>query len=232
MKRVLITGSNRGLGLAFTRQTMDRGHRVFATCRRPDEAQNLLRVREQNPDQLTVLRLDVTDRKSIEAAAEAVAHHEEALDLLINNAGVNPKGEHLGNLDAETMLHTYHVNAVGPMLVAQAHLDLLRAGNDTRILNISSTSGSLTQKSSGGGYSYSSSKSALNMLTRALAFDLKADGIIAAAFHPGWVKTDMGGSAAHLSPDESVKGVLDVAARLSLSDTGSFYYHDGPEAPW
>jgi NAD(P)-dependent dehydrogenase (short-subunit alcohol dehydrogenase family) len=231
MKRVLITGSNRGLGLAFAGESLDRGHRVFATCRRPDEARDLLRLREQNPDHLTILRLDVTDDETIQATVDAVADEVDGLDLLINNAGINPD-EQLGSLDAKTMLQTFHVNAVGPILVAQAHLDLLRAGNNPRIMNISSTSGSLAQKSSGGGYSYSSSKSALNMLTRALAFDLRSAGIVVIAIHPGWVRTDMGGTTAPLSPAESARGVLDVADSLGPDDTGSFLRHDGREAPW
>jgi len=231
MKRALITGSNRGLGLAFTKESLDRGYRVFATCRRPEEARNLCRLSEQNPDRLIVLQLDVTDEETIEAAVNAVGDVVDGLDLLINNAGINPD-ERLGSLDAETMLRTYHVNAVGPMLVAQAHLDLLRGGEDPRILNISSTSGSLSQTSSGGGYSYSSSKSALNMLSRVLAFDLRSDGIVVIAVHPGWVRTDMGGASAPLSAAEAVRGVLDVADDASLDDTGSFLRHDGQEAPW
>lgn len=231
MKRVLITGSNRGLGLAFARENLDRGNRVFATCRRPDEAGDLRRLREQNLDRLTILRLDVTAEETIEAAADAVADTVDGLDLLINNAGINPE-EDLGSLDAETMLHTFHVNAVGPMLVAQGHLDLLRAGDDARIVNISSTSGSLAQKSTGGGYSYSSSKAALNMLTRAMAFDLRSEGIVVMAIHPGWVRTDMGGASAPLSPVKSAQGVLDVAFDVTLDDTGSFFRHDGRAAPW
>lgn len=232
MKRVLITGANRGLGLAFTKESLARGYRVFATCRRPDAADDLQALAADNPEQLTVLRLDVADEETIDAAATAVKAQEGALDLLINNAGVNPGGERPRNLGAETMLHTFRVNAVGPMLVAQRHLDLLRAGDDPKILNISSTAGSLSRKSSGGGYSYSSSKAALNMLTRALAFDLDSDGIIVVAIHPGWVRTDMGGPTAPLGPAESVRGVLDVADDLSQADTGSFYTHEGREAPW
>ena len=232
MKRVLITGANRGLGLAFTQESLGRGHRVFATCRHPNEADELHAMHEEYPNRLTILRLDVTDEGTIDASAQEVEAQEEALDRLINNAGVNPDGERLGNLDAETMLHTFHVNAVGPMLVAQRCLDLLRAGDDPQILNISSTSGSLGRKSSGGGYSYASSKSAFNMLTRSLAFDLKSDGIIVVAVHPGWVRTDLGGSGATLSPTESVQGVLDVANDLTQTDTGSFFDYRGRQPPW
>jgi NAD(P)-dependent dehydrogenase (short-subunit alcohol dehydrogenase family) len=232
MQRVLITGSNRGLGLAFVTESLSRGHRVFATCRYPDEADHLQALNADHPERLTILRLDVTDDETIDTSARTVKSEERALDLLINNAGVNPGGEHLGNLGAETMLYTFHVNAVGPMLVAQRHLDLLRAGDDPKILNVSSTSGSLTQKSSGGGYSYCGSKAALNMLTRALALDLDSEGIIVVAIHPGWVRTDMGGSGAPLAPSESVRGVLDVADDLSSEDSGGFYRYDGHRAPW
>ena len=231
MKRVLITGSNRGLGLALAGESLDRGYRVFATCRRPDEAQELRRLQDRNPDLVTILRLDVTDEESIQGAVDAVAVQVDGLDLLINNAGINPD-EYLGGLAADTMLHTYHVNSVGPILVAQAYLDLLRAADDARVLNISSTSGSLAQKSSGGGYSYSSSKSALNMLTRALAFDLRSVGIVVIAIHPGWVRTDMGGASAPLSPAASARGILDVADDVDGEDTGSFLRHDGRGAPW
>ena len=232
MRRVLITGSNRGLGLALTQESLARGDRVFATCRDPDGADELQALAAEHADQLTVLRLDVTDEETIEASAEAVHSEEDGLDVLINNAGINPKGERPGNLDVETMLHTFHVNAVGPMMVAQGHLDLLRRGDEPRIVNISSTLGSLTRKSSGGTYSYSSSKAALNMLTRTLAFDLRSDGITVVAMHPGWVRTDMGGSGAPLSPQESARGILDVIRDLSLDDIGGFITHRGQEAPW
>lgn len=232
MKRVLITGANRGLGLAFTVESLDRGYRVFATCRHPDEADYLQALKSDHPGQLAIRRLDVTDQKSIDASAQAIQSAERALDLLINNAGINPSGERPGDLDAETMLNTFHVNSVGPMLVAQRHLDLLRASDGAKIVNISSILGSLARKSRGGGYSYSSSKAALNMLTRALAFDLKSDKIVVVAIHPGWVQTDMGGSGAPLRPAESVRGVLDVADDLTLVDTGSFYTYEGRQLPW
>lgn len=232
MRRVLITGSNRGLGLALTRESLAQGDRIFATCRHPDRADELQALVTEHSDQLTILRLDVTDEETIEASAEAVRSEVDGLDLLINNAGINPRGERPGNLDAETMLHTFHINAVGPMMVAQGHLALLGAGDAPKIVNISSTSGSLTRKSSGGTYSYSSSKAALNMLTRALAFDLRSDGITVVAMHPGWVRTDMGGSGAPLSPGESARGILSVASDLTLADSGTFITHQGQEAPW
>lgn len=232
MRRVLITGSNRGIGLALARESLARGDRVFATCRHPDEADDLHTLATKHPKRLTVLRLDVKDEETIEASIEGVESQEDGLDLLINNAGINPSGERPGRLDAETMLHTFHVNVVGPMMVAQATLDLLRGGDDPKIVNVSSRLGSLTQKSSGGTYSYSSSKAALNMLTRILAFDLRPDGIVVLAMHPGWVHTDMGGSSAPVAPAESAQGILRVADELTMSDTGAFYTYQGREVPW
>ena len=232
MQNVLITGANRGLGLAFTRQGIQRNYHVFATCRHLDKANDLQTLATNHPDRATVLRLDVTDQETIDASVEAVRSHVNSLDLLINNAGVNPRGERPGNLNAETMLHTLHVNAVGPMLVAQAYLDLLRAGSQPKIVNISSQMGSVSQKRSGGSYSYCSSKAALNMLSRALAFDLRAVGIIVVAVHPGWVQTDMGGSDAPLTPSESVRGLYDVIDGLRQTDSGEFYTWQGRKHPW
>ena len=232
MKRVLMTGSNRGIGLALARESLARGDRVFATCRHPDEADDLHALAADYADRLTILRLDVTDEETIEASVEAVQSEEDGLELLINNAGVSPSGERLGRLDADTMLNTFHVNAVGPVIVAQAYLDLLRSGHDPKIVNISSRLGSLAQKSSGGRYSYSSGKAALNMLTRALAFDLRSDGITVLTMHPGWVQTDMGGSGAPVAPSDSAQGILRVADELTMSDTGEFYTYQGREVPW
>jgi NAD(P)-dependent dehydrogenase (short-subunit alcohol dehydrogenase family) len=232
MKRVLITGSNRGIGLALARESLARGDRVFATCRDPDEAAELHALAAEHGDRLTILRLDVTEEETIETSVEAVQAEEDGLELLINNAGISPSGERLGRLHAETMLHTFHVNAVGPMMVAQNYLDLLRSGDDPKILNISSRLGSLTLKSSGGRYSYCSSKAALNMLTRALAFDLRSDDIAVLTMHPGWVRTDMGGSGAPVEPSESARGILRVADELTMSDTGGFYTYQGREVPW
>jgi len=165
---------------------------------------------------------------------EAIRSQVDGLDLLINNAGAFPRGETVTTLDATTMLQTFHLNSIAPMIVAQRCLDLLRAGNHPKIVNISSKMGSLwwKEKEGGGDYSYCSSKAALNMLTRTLAFDLRSDGIIVVAVHPGWVQTDMGGSAADLTPAESVHGMLRVIERLTEADTSKFFAWEGQEHPW
>ncbi len=234
MQRVLITGANRGLGLEFVRQCLARGARVFAGCRNPENAGDLQTLSATYPGQLTILTLDVTDEATIDASVETIRSQVDGLDLLINNAGAFPRGETPTNLDAETMLQAFHLNSVAPMIVAQRCLDLLRAGNQPKIVNISSKMGSLwwKEREGGGDYSYCSSKAALNMLTRTLAFDLRSDGIIVVAMQPGWVQTDMGGGSADLTPTESVGGMLKVIEGLTEAHTSKFYTWEGREHPW
>jgi NAD(P)-dependent dehydrogenase (short-subunit alcohol dehydrogenase family) len=234
MRRVLITGANRGLGLEFVRQCLARGARVFAGCRNPEKAGDLQTLVVAHPEQLTILTLDVTDEATIDASVEIIRSQVDGLDLLINNAGAFPRRETPTNLNAETMLQAFHLNSVAPMIVAQRCLDLLRAGNQPKIVNISSKMGSLwwKEKEGGGDYSYCSSKSALNMLTRTLAFDLRSDGIIVVAINPGWVQTDMGGSSADLTPAESVGGMLKVIEGLTEAHTSKFYTWEGREHRW
>lgn len=234
MQRVMITGASRGMGLEFVRQCLTRGARVFAGCRKPENAAALQTLSADHPGRLTTLTLNVTDEVTTDAAVEAIRSQVDGLDLLINNAGAFPRGETVTTLDATTMLQTFHLNSIAPMIVAQRCLDLLRAGNHPKIVNISSKMGSLwwKEKEGGGDYSYCSSKAALNMLTRTLAFDLRSDGIIVVAVHPGWVQTDMGGSAADLTPAESVRGMLRVIERLTEADTSKFFTWEGQEHPW
>ncbi len=232
MLRMLVTGANRGLGLEFTKQYLRRGERVFAGCRNPKQAQDLQDLRRAHPDALTVLPLDVTNLATIDAVIKMLRLETGALDLLINNAGVYPHGERPSNLEPDTMLQTYHVNCVGPMMVAQRALPLLRQGDDPKIINMTSRLGSITLKQRGGTYSYGSSKAALNMLTRALAFDLQPEGIVVAALHPGWVQTDMGGDAAPLTPPEAIRGVIGVIDELTMHDTGCYRTWAGETLPW
>lgn len=230
--RVLITGANRGIGLEFVRQYLDRGDRVFATARQPAEADALNRLAEQHPDRLTVLPLEVTDGAQVAALPDAVCAEEGALDLLINNAGVNPKGERPGALDAETMQRTLAVNSVAPIQIAQALLDALAEGENPRIVNVTSQLGSLERKRSGGGYSYAASKAALNMFSKALAFDLRPRGITVVMVHPGWVQTDMGGSGAPLTPQEAVRSMIELFDGLEPADAARYLQWDGSELPW
>lgn len=232
MNRVLITGANRGIGLELVRQSLRRGDRVFAGCRNPERATDLQALATTCHSQLTVLSLDVTDEGAIDASKEIVRAQVDAVDILFNNAAVNFGDETIVNLNAETLIHTLRVNAIGPIIVAQCYLDLLKAGNSSKIINISSEAGSISRMERSRGYAYYGSKAALNMFTRALAFDINLDGVIVIALHPGWVQTDMGGSMAPLTPAESVKGILQVTDGLTKADAGKFYTYEGDEYPW
>lgn len=229
---VLVTGANRGLGLEFARQWLAEGACVFAGCRRPDRADALAQLAGDPDHELHVLSLDVTDQASVDAAVAEVRETAPCLDVLVNNAGVSPHGEEFSNVQADAMLGVMHVNAVAPLIVAQRCHALLRQSPHPRIVNISSSMGSLAKKDYGRHYSYSASKAALNMLTRAAAADLRNDGIVVVALHPGWVQTDLGGSQATLSPRESVAGLLQVIAALTPEKSGHFLTWNGDEQPW
>ena len=179
-----------------------------------------------------MLPLDVTNMASIDAVVGVIGVETGALDLLLNNAGIYPHGEKPANLKPQTMLRTYQVNCVGPMMMSQRTLKLLRQGTDPKIVNLSSRLGSLALKNRGGTYSYGSSKAALNMLTRALAFDLRSEDIVVVAMHPGWVQTDMGGDEAPLRPPRAVQGAIRVIDHLTLEDSGTFRTWEGKTLPW
>ena len=232
MKRVLVTGANRGIGLELVRQSLAVGDRVFAGCREPEKATDLLSLASTYSDRLTVLRLDVTDQATIDESRSVVQARVDGLDLLFNNAGVYVGEKSLKDVRPENLIFAVRVNAMGPILVAQRFIGLLKKGNSPKIVNISSESGSISTMQHFRGYSYFGSKAALNMYTRALAFDRETDGIVVIALHPGWVRTDMGGSEAPLTPAEAVGHILDLVQRLTADDNGKFLTGDGREYPW
>lgn len=232
MDRILISGANRGIGLEFVRQWLQRGDvRVFATARRPQQAEALNALAGAR---LTVLPMDVGDPASVSAAVAEVTAAVDSLDLLVNNAAIKPPDaeQRLATLDADSMLQTLRVNVLGALLLARECAPLLRKGRRPRLVNISSGMGSLTRKQSGGQYAYCSSKAALNMLTRGLAADLGPSGVIVCSLHPGWVRTDMGGPQAALSTAESVRALLRVIDSLNAADNGGYLDPGRQTIPW
>jgi len=233
MKQVLITGANRGVGLELTRQLLARGERVIATCRQPEQASTLQQWAEEFGEQLLVMALNVTDDASVQAARARLEGSVDRLDMLINNAGILIKTEILSTFDAAIMQRTMDVNVVGVMRVTTRFLDLLRLGHEPKLINISSQLGSLQKMRPGWRrYSYNSSKAALNMVTRMLAFDLQEDGIAVRAIHPGWVQTDMGGANAAVTAHDSAAGILRLADNLTMANTGTFHVYSGEEHAW
>ena len=238
MRQVLITGAGRGIGLELARQYAERGDRVLAGCRDIERAPGLRAVVDQHHDHVSVLPLEVTDSASL-ATAVRKAHSEiEWLDILINNAAINPgdttaagpDGQQL--LDDVRTLEVVNINVIAPVRVAQAFTALLTAGTSPRVVNISSGAGSLTYATQPEEYSYAASKAALNMMTRTYAWNVRDQGITAVMIDPGWVKTDMGGADADLEPEESARGLLRVIDGLTLNDAGRFLRFDGSTTPW
>ena len=233
MSHVLITGANRGVGLELTRQLLARGDQVIAACRQPDQAQTLQKWATRFGDHLLIVALDVSKDASVQAARATVEGAVDRLDMLVNNAGILIKSEILSTFDAAIMQRSLDVNVVGVMRVTTQFLDLLRRGHEPKLINISSQLGSLQKMRPGWGrYSYNSSKAALNMVTRMLAFDLQEDGIAVKAIHPGWVQTDMGGAHAAVTAQDSAAGILRLADALTLATTGKFQVYSGEEHPW
>ena len=236
--RVFITGANRGLGLELTRQYLERGDHVFAASRTPADATELQQLQQQYADRLVLLPLDVTNTDSITSAAQTVSATTNSLDLLINNAGVYPHAgsgdahQRLGQLTHDDAIETMQVNAIGPLLVSQALLPLLRAGHKGRIISISSGQGSLTWKASGDPYHYSASKAALNMYMRSLAAEIGHMGLISVIVDPGWMRTGMGGDHATQEPAESARGIIRLVEQLHAEENGSFVTWQGQPVPW
>ena len=233
IRRSLVTGANRGLGLEFVRQLLARGDRVVATCRHPGKATALNALAGEHPGRLHVLPLDVADPRAIaELQRELLllADDGERLDLLVNGAGVLHSGERFGSVSAVNLDDSFRTNAMGPFLLTQALATRLADG--ARVANITSQLGSIANTTRFGTPSYDISKAAQNMATALLAAALRERGILVVALHPGWVQTDMGGAGATVTPQDSVAGLLRVIDRLKAADSGRFLDWRGQSLPW
>ncbi len=229
----VVTGANRGLGLELARRLLDRGDHVVAACRIPGRATALNALAGEHPGLLHVLPLDVADARSRAAfAAELPLVLGEAggVDLLVNNAGVLHSGERFGHLGEANLEHSFRVNAMGPLLLAQALAPLL--ANGATVANLSSQLGSIAGCGRFGTPSYNISKAAQNMATALLAHALADRGITVVALHPGWVQTEMGGEQATESVGESAAGLLEVIDGLVEGDSGRFLDWRGAALPW
>jgi len=238
--RILITGANRGLGYELAEEACARGHDVAAGVRSP-EASGCDRLRElagRYPGKLDIIPLDVTSESSVSAAVKMLAGEGTAdgrvqpIDAVINSAAILlGREQRLEELDFEAVEQTFRTNVFGPMLVMKYILPHLRDGEHSCVLNISSEAGSF-QNGYGGDYSYALSKSALNMFSGQLRSLLKPRNITVYAIHPGWIRTDMGGSQAPGDASESAAGILDIAERKAIPESGALFIdHRGKRMP-
>lgn len=232
MSTILITGANRGLGLALTRQYAAAGWTVHACCRSPENAHDLNKLVANASGAIQVHVLDVTNEAQL--AALAVQLKGEPLDILFNCAGVSGgwNTQSFGQCRADNWLDVFNINVVTPMLLMQALVENVAASERRIMANMSSKMGSLADNSSGGSYIYRSSKAALNMVCVSAKHDLAAKGISVVALHPGWVRTDMGGPNGELSAEESAAALKQHLDKVTLADSGRFIDIDGSTIAW
>jgi NAD(P)-dependent dehydrogenase (short-subunit alcohol dehydrogenase family) len=223
MASYFITGASRGLGLEFVRQLRARGDAVVAAVRARSTDQELKAMGAR------VVGLDVTKPRDIEGLAREL---DGPIDVLINNAGVNSESKRLEDLDPGEIREVFEINAIAPLLVAKALLPSLRAGTQKKIINISSDMGSIAHNAGGSSYGYRGSKAALNMLSTCMANELRRQGFTCIALDPGWVKTDMGGSGAPLTPRESISKMLRLIDGLRPDQSGMYLDLEGSRVPW
>lgn len=227
---VLIIGGNRGLGLEWTRQWLDRGATVYSTARQPGKADELQELQNQHTDKLHIHKVDVASDESVERLAKQL--QDVSIDVLIQNAGISGRAG-ISNLDGDDVLHTINVNSVGALRVVQAFLpNLKESSGRAKIVLTTSLMGSIDDNRSGGSYAYRMSKAALNMAGKSMAVDLADDGIDVLIVHPGWVQTDMGGSAARITVDDSINGMMKLVEKLGPEMSGTFWHTNGKQLEW
>ncbi|APX92608.1 short-chain dehydrogenase [Halomonas sp. 1513] len=217
---VLITGANRGVGLALAQHYHREGWQVIGVCR--SASAELADVAER-----VIEGIDVTREADVAGLAEAL--EGTRLDLLINNAGLL-RDEQLGEIDFDTIREQMEINAYAPLRVAEALLPCL--GEGSKIANITSRMGSIADNDSGGRYGYRASKAALNAFGKSLAMDLAPRGIAVAQLHPGYVQTRMVNFGGLISPDEAAAGIAARIEALTLATSGGFWHSNGEPLPW
>lgn len=227
---ILITGSNRGIGLELARQYAAQGWQVLACCRRPDQATTLNRLADELPG-ITVHTLDVVQQDQVQTLAADL--QDRAIDILFNNAGIyGPYDAVFGNTDQARWLECLHTNVIAPMKVMEAFVTHVAASKHKLIAAMSSKMGSMADNGSGGSYIYRSSKAALNAVMKSAAIDLAPKGVKVAILHPGWVQTDMGGPNAEISVTESVSRIREILGAVTPGNSGTFFDIDGSVIPW
>jgi NAD(P)-dependent dehydrogenase (short-subunit alcohol dehydrogenase family) len=222
MPTAVVTGANRGIGLEWVRQLIDKGWDVHAGYRN-DEG-GLLQTSANHH------QLDVTSMKSVKAFATSLP---DRVDLLVNNAGVaDGRWRSIEDIDHEQVLKVLDINSVGPVRVTQALLSRMDGDDMSTIAMVSSLMGSVEDCTSGRSYAYRASKSALNMFSAAMKNELRDKNISILILHPGWVQTEMGGANATITPLESIAGMIQRVEEQTLELSGRFVQYDGESLPW
>ena len=230
--KILITGANRGLGLALTANLLAKGHHLYSINRR--DSDELLQLQEKYPKALHRFSGDVTDEVSIQKAMEEIAGQTKDLDIILNNAAVHLDQARLSleQVDFSVYLPAFQVNSVGPLVVAKYALPLLRKGQKKLIVNFSSEAGSIGACWRKSEYSYCMTKAALNMASRILQNYVKEEGIKVLALHPGWFSSDMGGEEAPITPADAAEEIVKVVLNPPGLDGPIFVASNGEALEW
>ena len=246
MKTILVTGTNKGIGLEIVKQYLCAGFKVIATCRNLSKKDNLNELLNSFPDMISVYQMELLDEKSIESFSSKIKNIP--IDIFINNAGVTfgysrkaklsntgisyNKLNTFGHIKSENWLPIFKANCIAPLLLTQLlHRNFL-LGNEKKIVFISSKPASITENTGGSMYMSRSSRSALNQVIKSLSIDLINEGISVASISPGWVKTDSGGINALIDVQTSVTGIKKIVNELRLENTGKFWDYNGDIIPW
>ncbi len=220
MKRVLIVGSNRGIGLEYVKQYKNNAYEVIAACRIASPELKALDVE-------VIEGIDIGKEETIRLLQNSLQGRK--LDLIVNNAGIMRK-ESLDHLNYKTIEEQFRVNTLGPIRVTTMLLSNLKQGS--KVAMMTSRMGSIKDNTSGGAYGYRMSKCALNIASKSLAYDLSPKGISIAILHPGYVRTDMTDNNGFIDVTESVNGLIKVIDRLDIHNSGTFWHSNGEELPW
>ncbi|MDH5580872.1 MAG: SDR family oxidoreductase [Bdellovibrionales bacterium] len=218
MAKVLINGTNRGIGLELVKKFLSEGHDVYAACRTASEELKATKAK-------IFEKIDVTDEYRIETLLSEIPN----IDILINNAGIL-KSETLENLNFNNITEQFEVNTLGPLKFISTLLPKLTNGSKIGI--VSSKMGSVSDNTSGAYYGYRISKCAVNMMAKSLSEDLKSQGIAVLILHPGFVRTDMTGGQGFIDPPESAEGLYKIMIEKSIKETGTFWHTNGENIDW
>ena len=246
MKTILVTGTNKGIGLEFARQYLNDGFKVIATCRNLSKLDGLDRLVNSFPDRISIYQMELLDEKSIESFSSKIK--DIPIDIFINNAGLTfgysrnaklsntgislNKLNTFGYIKSENWLPIFKANCIAPLLLTQLLYRNFLLGNQKKIVFISSKPASITENTGGSMYMSRSSRSALNQVIKSLYIDLINEGISVASISPGWVKTDSGGINALIDVQTSVTGIKKIVNELRLENTGKFWDYNGDLIPW
>lgn len=210
---------------------MEQGWTVFACCRNPHNADKLFNIAKLSNGKVSVHIADMLELATVQALSYELRN--EPLDMLINNAGIyGSDNNKFGSVDVASWLQTFQVNTIAPLKMVEAFAEQLLMGKRKVVACMSSKMGSMADNGYGNSYIYRSSKAALNAVVKSLSIDLKEQGIISVALHPGWVKTEMGGPNAEITTRECVAQLFSHLSRLTMNDSGRFIDIDGSDIPW